>query len=75
MSQTTKTNPDQPNVVQLTKIEKDNYILIGTFNKKQLETLVEGLQRIIAGPATGWRRKFQKLAKVIVEAYDRMKGK
>jgi hypothetical protein len=73
MSHTTKTNPDQPKTFQITKIEKDNYILIGNFTKKQLETLVQGLQRSFAGPATGWRRKFQKLAKAIVAAYNEMR--
>jgi hypothetical protein len=75
MPRTTRTNPDQPNTFQITKVEKDNYILIGVFTKKQLEIFVEGLQGSYAGSATGWRRKFQKLAKTIVAAYDRMKGK
>ena len=73
MPNPTKTNPDQPKTFQITKIDKDNYILIGNFTRKQLDTLVQGLQGSAAEPATGWRRKFRKLAKVILTAYDRMK--
>jgi hypothetical protein len=75
MPRKTKINPELPNAFQITEVEKNDFILIGNFTRKQLETLVQGLQGSVAGPATGWRRKFRKLAKAIVASYDRMKGK
>jgi hypothetical protein len=68
-----KTYKDYPTVFQITKIEEDRYILLGVFTKKQMETLMQGLQEDYAERATGWRGQYQALAKAIVAAYEGMK--
>jgi hypothetical protein len=75
MPQTRKTYKDYPTVFQITKIEKDKYVLLGVFTKKQLNTLVEGLNEEYEGRATGWRGQYQALAKAIVAAYENLEQK
>jgi len=70
-----KTYKDYPTVFQITKIEKDKYVLLGVFNKNQLETLMQGLHENYEDRATGWRGQYQALAKAIVSAYERLKDK
>jgi hypothetical protein len=67
-----KTYKDYPTVFQITPIEIDKYVLLGVFNKKQLETLMKGLQEDYAEHATGWRGQYQALAKAIVAAYENL---
>jgi hypothetical protein len=68
----TKTYKDYPTVFQITKIDKNKYILLGAFTKKQLETLMQGLIDGYQERATGWRGQYQALAKAIVAAYEGM---
>ncbi len=70
-----KTYKDYPTVFQIIRVDKDRYILLGSFNKKQLETLMQGLNESYQERATGWRGQYQALAKAIVAAYDGMKEK
>jgi hypothetical protein len=70
-----KTYKDYPTVFQITEIEKNKYILLGVFTKKQLETLMQGLHGDYEERATGWRGQFQALAKAIVSAYEGLKEK
>jgi hypothetical protein len=67
-----KTYKDYPTVFQITKIEKDKYILLGVFTKKQLETLMQGLHEDYEDRATGWRGQYQALAKAIVTSYENL---
>ena len=70
-----KTYKDYPTVFQITEIEKDKYILLGVFNKKQLATLMKGLNDNYEERATGWRGQYQALAKAIVAAYEKLEQK
>jgi hypothetical protein len=71
----TKTYKDYPTVFQITKVDKDKYILLGAFNNKQLKTLMQGLNESYQEKASGWRGQYQALAKAIVAAYDGLKDK
>jgi hypothetical protein len=70
-----KTYKDYPTVFQITEIEKDKYILLGVFTKKQLEIFMQGLHENYEDRATGWRGQYQALAKAIVSAYEGLKDK
>jgi len=70
-----KTYKDYPTLFQITPIDKEQYVLLGVFTKKQLETLMKGLQEDYAERATGWRGQYQALAKAIVAAYDKLEQK
>jgi len=67
-----KTYKDYNTVFQITKIDKDKFVLLGVFTKKQLETLMQGLQEDYEERASGWRGQYQALAKAIVEAYKNL---
>jgi hypothetical protein len=64
-----KTYKDYNTVFQITEVDKDKFVLLGIFTKKQLETLMKGLNEDYEERATGWRGQYQALAKAIVEAY------
>jgi hypothetical protein len=70
-----KTYKDYNTVFQITKIDKDKYVLLGVFTKKQLETLMDELHKDFEDRATGWRGQFQALAKSIVAAYEKLENK
>jgi hypothetical protein len=70
-----KTYKDYPTVFQITQIDKDKFILLGAFNKKQMETLMQGLQEDYKTRATGWRGQYQALAKAIVAEYEKLENK
>jgi hypothetical protein len=70
-----KTYKDYPTLFQITKMEEDRYILLGVFNRKQLGTLMQGLNESYVEHATGWRGQYQALAKAIVAAFDKLKEK
>jgi len=66
---------DYPTLFQITPIDKEKYVLLGVFTKKQLETLMKGLQKDYVERASGWRGQYQALAKAIVAAYDKLEQK
>ena len=66
---------DYNTIFQITKMEEDRYILLGVFNRKQLGTLMQGLNESYVEHAIGWRGKYQALAKAIVAAFDKLKEK
>lgn len=66
---------DYPTLFQITKMEEDRYILLGVFTRKQLGTLMQGLNESYKVRATGWRGQYQALAKAIVDAYDKLNEK
>jgi hypothetical protein len=70
-----KTYKDYPTVFQITKVDKDKFVLLGVFTRKQLETFMKGLHEDYEERATGWRGQFQALAKAIVEAYEKLETK
>ncbi|MFH2103413.1 MAG: hypothetical protein ABIJ39_08700 [Chloroflexota bacterium] len=75
MAGKTRTFKDYPITFQITKIEKDKYVLLGVFTKKQLETLMGGLHEDYEERASGWRGQYQALAKAIVAAYEKLEQK
>ncbi len=72
MASKNKTYKDYNTVFQITKIDKDKFVLLGVFTKKQLETLMSGLNEDYEDHATGWRGQYQALAKAIIEAYQKL---
>jgi hypothetical protein len=70
-----KTDEDFQTIFQITKIEKDEYFLIGVFTKKQLKTLMQGLHEDYKKRETSWHGQYKALAKAIVAAYEEMKKK
>lgn len=74
MAGKTKTYKDYNTVFQITKIDKDKFVLLGVFTKKQLDTLMQGLQEEYEERASGWRGQYQALAKAVVSAYENWKN-
>jgi hypothetical protein len=70
-----KTYKDYSTVFQINKIDKDKFVLLGVFTKKQLETLMHGLHEEYEERASGWRGQYQALAKAIVQAYENLEEK
>ena len=56
-----RTYKDYNTVFQITKIDKDKFVLLGVFTKKQLDTLMSGLNEDYEDRATGWRGQYQAL--------------
>lgn len=67
-----RTIKDFPTVFKVIEIDKDKFVLLGAFNKKQLDTFMDGLQKDYENRASGkhhWVGQYQALAKAIVQAY------
>jgi hypothetical protein len=75
MANKTRTYKDYPTTFQITKIDKEKYVLLGVFTQKQLATLMQGLHEDYEERATGWRGQYQALAKAIVTAYENLEHK
>jgi len=65
-----KSSKDYPTVFQITKVDKDKFVLLGVFNKKQLEALFETLEIDFEPKSRQWRGQYQALAKAIMEARE-----
>jgi len=66
-----RTYKDYNTVFQITEIDKNKFVLLGVFTKKQLKTLMQGLEEDYEDRANGWRGQYQALAKAIVSAYEK----
>jgi hypothetical protein len=67
-----KTSKDYPTVFQITKVDKDKFVLLGVFNKKQLDALMWRLEQEFEPKSRQWRGQYQALAKAIAEARENL---
>lgn len=63
---------DYPTVFQITRVDKDKYVLLGVFNKKQLDALMWRLEEEFELKSRQWRGQYQALAKAIAEARENL---
>ena len=69
-----KTSKDYPTVFQITKVDKDKFILLSVLNKKQLDALMWRLEEEYEPRSRRWRGQYQALAKAIAEARKNLAG-
>ena len=67
-----KTYKDYPTVFQITKVDKDKFVILGVLNKKQLDSLMERLEQEFEPKARQWRGQYQALAKAVAEARENL---
>ncbi len=67
-----KTYRDYPTTFQITKVDKDKYVLLGVLNKKQLDALMWRLEEEFEPKSRQWRGQYQALAKAIAEARENL---
>ena len=67
-----KTAKDYPTVFQITKVDKDKYVLLGVFNKKQLDALMWRLEDEFEPKSRQWRGQYKALAKAVAEAREKL---
>ena len=65
-----KTSKDYLTIFQITQVDKDKFVLLGVFNKKQLESLLARLEDEFEPKSRQWRGQFMALAKAIMEARE-----
>lgn len=68
MASKTKTYKDYPTTFQITKVDKDKYVLLGVMNKEQLEAMLKRLEEEYEPKSRQWRGQYQALAKAVMEA-------
>jgi hypothetical protein len=67
-----KTYRDYPTVFQITRADKDKYVLLGVLTEKQLGALMHILYEEFEPKTREWRGQYQALARAIIEAYESM---
>jgi hypothetical protein len=72
MATKVKTDKDYPTLFQITKVDKDKYILLGVMTKKQLEAMLWRLEEEYEPKSRQWRGQYQALAKAIMEARENL---
>jgi hypothetical protein len=68
MANKIRTAKDYPTIFQITKVDKDKFVLLGVLNKKQLDALMWRLEDEFEPKSRQWRGQYQALAKAIAEA-------
>lgn len=75
MRRKTRTIQDYNTVFQVTELEKDKFVLLAAFTRKQLESFMFVLQAQYIKSAAVDRGQYQALAKAIMRAYKGLEGK
>lgn len=70
-----KSAKDYPTVFQITKVDKDKFVLLSVLTKKQLDALMWRLEDEFEPKSRQWRGQYQALAKAIMEARNSMENK
>lgn len=69
MRRKTRTLQDYNTLFQVTEIDKDKFVLLAAFTRKQLESFMFVLHSQYVRSASVDRGQFQALAKAIMQAY------
>jgi hypothetical protein len=67
-----KTSKDYPTIFQITKVDKDRFVLLGVLTKKQLEALLWRLEEEYEPKSRQWRGQYQALAKAVMAARENL---
>ena len=74
MTSKVKTSKDYPTIFQITKVDKDKFVLLSVLNKKQLDALMWRLEEEYEPRSRRWRGQYQALANAIAEARKNFEG-
>ena len=65
-----KTYKDYPTTFQITKVDKDKFVLLGILTKKQMLAIKTDLKDDYEERSRRWRGQYKALAMAIVKAFE-----